>query len=149
MAAIDTLNRHKSTTRNIYLYDTFEGMPDTDTEKDWHKKGDFSDTSLEMVKQRVQNNNIVEFNKGFLPQSFKGKEAHQISFAHIDVDIYKSVIDCCEFIYPRMVKGAVIIFDDYGFPTCPGAKQAVDEFFKDKKETPIILSTGQAFVIKI
>ena len=39
-----------------------------------------------------------------------------------------------------------MIFDDYGFPTCPGARQAVDEFFADKREVPFVLPTGQAVV---
>jgi O-methyltransferase len=41
-----------------------------------------------------------------------------------------------------------MLFDDYGFYTCPGAKMAVDEFFADKSEMPIYLLGGQCFVIK-
>ena len=47
-----------------------------------------------------------------------------------------------------MSKNGIIIFDDYGFPSCPGARKAVDEYFKDKPENVIYLATGQAFVIK-
>ena len=43
----------------------------------------------------------------------------------------------------------MIIFDDYGFITCPGAKNAVDEFFGNQKETPCYHQTGQAIVMKI
>ena len=39
-----------------------------------------------------------------------------------------------------------MVFDDYGFPTCPGAKAAVDEFFHGRKEVPLVLPTGQAVV---
>ena len=52
------------------------------------------------------------------------------------------------FFYPRMEEGAVMIFDDYGFTTCPGAKKAVDEFFTNKKEKPIYLPTGQCIVTR-
>ena len=41
-----------------------------------------------------------------------------------------------------------MICDDYGFVTCPGAKKAMDEFFEDKAEPVIMLTTGQAFIIK-
>jgi O-methyltransferase len=41
-----------------------------------------------------------------------------------------------------------MVFDDYGFPTCPGARKAVDEFFANKPETPIVLDTGQAIAIR-
>jgi O-methyltransferase len=66
----------------------------------------------------------------------------------VDVDVYRSILDCCEFIYPRLKTGGVMVFDDYGFPTCPGARKAVDEFFTGKPETPVILQTGQAIVIR-
>ena len=72
-----------------------------------------------------------------------------IALAHVDVDIYRSVWDCCEFIYPRLQVGGAMVFDDYGFPTCPGARKAVDEFFRNKPETPIILGTGQALAIRL
>jgi O-methyltransferase len=39
-----------------------------------------------------------------------------------------------------------MVFDDYGTPTCPGARLAVDEFFADKNENPLIIPTGQAVV---
>ena len=42
-----------------------------------------------------------------------------------------------------------MIFDDYGFPSCPGARRAVDEFFLDKHEIPLILATGQAVVFRV
>lgn len=41
-----------------------------------------------------------------------------------------------------------MVFDDYGFLSCPGAKLAVDQFFSDKPEYPCHLPTGQCFVIK-
>jgi O-methyltransferase len=48
-----------------------------------------------------------------------------------------------------MVTGGIMIFDDYGFLSCPGAKLAVDEYFADKPVYPCRLPTGQCFVIKL
>lgn len=75
--------------------------------------------------------------------------ADRIAFAHIDLDIYQSILDSCRFIYPRLSPGGVIVFDDYGFMSCPGAREAVDRFFADKLEIPLVLPTGQAIVIKL
>jgi len=147
---LDEKARHKQT--KLHLFDTFEGMPETDPQEDIHKKGDFNDTSLEVVRSRIKalisDISIVEFHKGFIPATFNDLESHHISFAHIDVDIYRSVIDCCNFIYPRLQNGGFMIFDDYGFSSCPGAKKAVDEFFRNKHEIPLVLSTGQAIVFR-
>lgn len=134
--------------KKLYLFDTFEGMPETHLTKDVHKQGDFSDTSLEAVAEFVGFPEIVNFKKGFLPKTFIGMENAQFCFAHIDVDIYRSILDALEYIWPRLVVGGLIIFDDYGFPSCPGARDAVDEFFDDKESVPICLPTGQAIVFK-
>lgn len=132
----------------LHLFDTFEGMPTTGS-MDIHRRGDFSDTSLEQVKSFVGHADHVCFHPGFLPDTFTGLDHVRIAFAHVDVDIFQSIMDCCAFIYPRLVGGAFMVFDDYGFPTCPGARQAVDTFFSDKPERPLVLPTGQAVVVRL
>ncbi len=132
--------------KRLFLFDTFEGMPETDAAKDRHKKGDFADTSLEAVAGHVGHAALCVFRKGFIPATFAGLEAERIAFAHIDVDIYQSILDCLEFIWPRLSFGGFIVFDDYGFSSCPGARAAVDEFFLEKSCRPLCLPTGQAVV---
>lgn len=145
LAAI--LKDHNST-KHLYLFDTFEGIPETNPNKDLHKRGDFSDTSLEAISNYVGFEKQRVIRKGFIPDTFRGLEAAKISFAHVDVDIYQSILDCLNFIWPRLTNGGFIIFDDYGFPTCPGARSAVDEFFADKSSIPLCLPTGQAVIFK-
>lgn len=141
------LKDHASSMR-LHIFDTFEGMPETHPSKDWHKKGDFSDTDVEEVSRYVGFPEQVVIHKGFIPDTFKGMEGAKISFVHIDVDIYQSIIDCLDFVWPRLAVGGFIVFDDYGFPTCPGARSAVDEFFTGKSAVPLCLPTGQAVVFK-
>ena len=52
------------------------------------------------------------------------------------------------FFYPRLVPGGIVVCDDYGFPTCPGATSAVDEFLADKPEKMLSLASGGGFAIK-
>lgn len=132
----------------LHLFDTFEGMPKVDPTKDMHKEGDFNDTSLKAVSDFVGPYQTI-FHQGLFPQS-----AHQIlnekfCFVHVDCDIYTSVKACCDFFYPRIDRG-IIVFDDYGAESCPGAKAAVDEFFSHaaRIEEPIYLPTGQAIIFK-
>ncbi len=44
--------------------------------------------------------------------------------------------------------GGIIMCDDYGFATCPGATKSIDDFLKDKPEKMISLSVGGGFMIK-
>ena len=135
--------------KTVHLFDTFEGMPSTDPDRDAHHKGDFSDTSLESVQRSLEGCGNVAFYPGFFPGTAPPIAGLKFSLAHIDVDIYRSVLDCCEFFYPRMVAGGMMVFDDYGFESCPGAKTAVDEFFRDKRERPCYIPSGQCILIKL
>jgi len=134
--------------KKLYLFDTFSGMPDTDKDRDLVIKGEFSDTSAEEVERFVGEPEITVIRKGFIPETFAGLESLRFAFAHIDVDIYRSIIDSLEFIWPRLLPGGFIVFDDYGFPSCPGARQAVDQFFSKTTTQPLCLPTGQAVVFK-
>ena len=147
-ALLQAVLEAQNSPQTLFLFDTFAGMPETSATEDLHKKGDFSDTSLQAVKEFLGPGTRCVFRPGLIPQTFAGLEDRQIAFAHIDVDIYSSVIDCMEFIWPRLAAGGFVVFDDYGFPTCPGARKAVDEFFRSRSSVPICLPTGQAMVFK-
>lgn len=138
----------ESTDKTIHLFDTFSGMPQSDPSKDIHKEGDFSDASLESVKNYLHDCQNVRFYPGLFPITSKPVTENTFCLVHIDVDIYKSAMDCCKFFYPRIDKGGIMIFDDYGVLDCPGIKMAVDEFFSDKQENPCYLPTGQCVVIR-
>lgn len=133
---------------NLHLFDTFEGMPTTNEEVDKHREGDFRDTSVKIVRENIGDYRNVHFHPGFIPDSFVELNIPAVSFLHVDLDIYDSIKDTLEYFYDRVVPGGVIIFDDYGFESCYGARLAVDDFFVNKVETPLILSTGQALVMK-
>lgn len=135
-------------TKRLHLFDTFEGMPATDHAVDHHRKGDFSDTTVDAVRNYVKHDDVTVYHQGFIPDTFGGLEKSVIAFAHIDVDIRESVTDCCDFIFPRLTVGGFLVFDDYGFPSCPGARQAVDTYFLGRKVVPLVLPTGQAIVFK-
>jgi len=134
--------------KRVRLFDTFAGMPEADSGRDMHQRGDFNDTTLDAVRNYIGASASTEYHPGLIPRTFSGMEQSRIAFAHIDVDIWQSVIDCCEFIFPRLSAGGFMVFDDYGFPTCPGARAAVDTYFAGREVVPLVLPTGQAIVFK-
>jgi O-methyltransferase len=141
--------RRFSPQKKLFLFDTFEGMPAADPIRDLHRMGDFNDTSFGAVRDCFNGHENVFINKGLFSETLRSVDNHVFSLVHADCDIYTSVKECCEFFYPRMVSGGIIVFDDYGFDSCPGAKLGIDEFFDDKPEKPILLPTGQGFIVKI
>jgi len=107
-----------------------------------------ADTDLETVRSFLGYENII-FYEGLFKDTFRKAENEKFCFVHIDSDLYESVKQCCEFFYPRMIQGGIMIFDDYGFIRYIGARQAVDDFFAEKPEHGIYLPTGQYMILKV
>jgi len=142
--------KHKKTEKNFFCFDSFEGLPKENQEFDnFHKEKDFDNTDFESVKTYLEKFDNTFVLKGFFPQENSSIIKNQkISMAHIDVDLYQCYLDCLEFIYPRMSIGGIMVFDDYKEKTCLGAKKAIDEFFKNKRESLIWPINSQISVVK-
>jgi hypothetical protein len=137
-----------------HAFDSYEGLSrpgefDTPESKEAYKweKHDLT-APLDLVKKNLERFNFVVYHKGWIPSQFGYVAELQFSFVHIDVDLYEPTHDSLAFFYERMVPGGIILSDDYGSATCPGSKRAFDEFLRDKPETVIPLTTGQAFIVK-
>lgn len=109
--------------RKVYLYDTFTGIPYKD-EIDVHEVGDFKDASYADIKAMFPYANVV---RGIFPDS--AIEMGKIAFVHLDCDQYRSIVESVEYLRPKMVKGGVMWFDDYG--CLAGATKAVHDLFGD------------------
>ena len=115
--------------REVIGFDTFEGMPEQMWNKEEpHQPGDFSDVSITFVKRFLNQNNNVTLVKGLFPFSADAYEHEKIAFAHLDLDFYESTKEALEWIWPRLVDGGIIVFDDYDWPNCPGVRKAIEEF---------------------
>jgi hypothetical protein len=145
-----TTIRESGAERPLHLVDSFAGMPDTTDGVDRFREGDFAGTSAEDVRQALSPFPFARVHQGFIPEILDRTGIGSLAWANIDVDLYAAVRDCLEFIYPRLVPGGVMILDDYGFPSCPGVRRALDEFFAEgRPEVPICLPTGQCLVFKL
>jgi hypothetical protein len=81
---------------------------------DFHRTGDFSDTSLELVTERVPGAIIYP---GIFPDTLS-PSLPPVAFVHADADQYQTTKDICIHMPPLMVKGGIIIFDDYKLKGC-------------------------------
>ena len=92
--------------REIFLYDTFEGIP-FKSDVDVHQVGDFSDCSYESVCEAIPYASVI---KGVFPES--AIQMPPVAFAHVDCDQYKSVRSCLSVLRRLMVPGGAIVLDD-------------------------------------
>jgi O-methyltransferase len=132
-----------------HIFDSFEGLSEPSLTDGSHWSAGALACSEELV-----NYNLSKFGgrfrtyKGWVPSRFIEVENLRFSFVHVDVDLYEPTKASIEFFYPRLNPGGIIVCDDYGFTSCPGATKACDEFLADKVEKMIGCSAGGGFLIR-
>jgi len=132
----------------LHLFDTFDGLPELSQKDDpkYFHKGEFR-ALFEEVKRYLREYSNVYLYKGFFPDTAGPIKNKKFSFVNLDVDIYKSTLDCLKFFYPRMNRGGIIMSHDY--INAVGVRRAFDEFFKDKKEPIIEMSGSQCLIVRL
>ncbi|MEZ6093035.1 MAG: TylF/MycF/NovP-related O-methyltransferase [Pirellulaceae bacterium] len=145
-AAAKTLARHQDFDRNIWLYDTFEGMT-TPTRVDVDFLGRTADDlmiidhiddpqgvwcrcPLEGVRSHVTSSGYPEtrflFVQGKVEETLLKSTPEQIALLRLDTDWYESTKCELEILFPKLVNGGVLIIDDYGH--WQGCRRAVEEY---------------------
>ena len=136
----------------VYLCDTFEGVVKASEKDDIYVGGEHSDASEEIVKKLIKklalsNTHIM---KGIFPDETAEKIPDQkFRFCHVDVDVYISARDIVDWVWPRLVIGGILVFDDYGFPTTSGIRHYVNERKGEKDRVSLYNLNGHSVWIKI
>ena len=118
----------------FYALDSYGGMPETDSSIDMHGKGDFGDADADELRTAademgLQNLVIV---KGFFDETFPSL-SDRYGLCHIDCDIIDGVRYSQRAVWPHMVPGGYVIYDDANAPSCIGATQAMEEMIIERQ----------------
>ena len=134
-------------------FDTFEGHPKSDINRSietTHVAGSFRDTSYEAVSEYLSIFKDVKVYKGRFQDTCQVLEDEILQFAYLDMDIYEPTIFALNYLNNKIIKGGVILLDDYGFASCPGIEKAVKEFTQvNGNYFGISLLSGQYILIKL
>jgi hypothetical protein len=136
--------------RDLWLYDTFEGMPPPGEEDFAPQLGMHADelltrddalgqgtravAGLDEVRANMARvdypDERVRYVKGKVEETIPGEAPAQIALLRLDTDWYESTRHELVHLYPRLESGGVLIIDDYGW--WEGARKAVDEYFAEQ-----------------
>lgn len=148
--ALIALQAAKQTGCETFLCDTFEGVVKTGPEDPIYVGGEHADTSPAIVQDLLDGLGAkAHILRGMFPEE-TGEQVsgRQFRFCHIDVDVYQGAKDISNWVWPCMVPGGIVVYDDYGFLATGGVKEWVNEerAFPDR----IVLHNlnGHAIVIK-
>lgn len=162
LAVILTLQELGATDRDIYLYDTFEGMTaptaadisplepsalstwraaQDESVRPWSNLFDPSLFSENGVRATLFETGYprdrMHFVRGPVEETVPATVPDQIALLRLDTDWYESTRHELQHLFPRLASGGVLVVDDYGH--WQGARQAVDEYFASE-HAPLLLS---------
>jgi hypothetical protein len=170
MMALAHLASEPTPSRQIHLFDSFEGLPEP-TAKDGTKAARYAggrvtgalDTIDACVAPLVDNRALLEgsigyptelltYHQGWFQETVPAAAPSlgPIALLRLDGDWYESTVVCLEHLYPFVPPGGVVVIDDYGH--WEGARRAVDEFVAGLHE-PVLLGhidhTGRYWVRQV
>ncbi len=153
MAAALTLLRLGVRDRDLYLFDTFRGMPPPTEEdkfsaydgyspvKRW-RRGQKEDLNtwhyvpVERVRATLESTGYdparIHLVEGKVEDTIPGAAPDDIALLRLDTDWYESTRHEMQHLFPRLRVGGVLILDDYGH--YEGARRAVDEYLAASNE---------------
>lgn len=140
----------------VYLCDTFAGVVKiTDKDPFYQFVTDpnglhicAKDSVEQLIQHHALTNAVVL--EGVMPEDTGHLiENKRFKFCHIDVDVYQSAEDVMEWLWPRLIVGGVVVYDDYGFCFCPGITEHVEKQAHLDDRLVIHNLNGHAIIVKI
>lgn len=124
--------------RRLWIYDSFEGLPEKN-EEDFSEVGaEFKAGELFVTKREVKERflraglSVPVIKKAWFSELTGADMPEKIAFAFLDGDFYESIRDSLRLVEGRMAPGGVIVVHDYSNLALPGVRKAVDEWLLNK-----------------
>lgn len=148
MAAAITLLEAGDSSRELFLFDTFEGMTAPGARdvsvSGQHAgrtapEGSCDSTEAEVVANLRSTRyppGQIRLVRGRVEETVPREAPARIALLRLDTDWYESTRHELRHLYPRLSSGGVLIVDDYGHWS--GAKEAVDEYFASLPDRPLL-----------
>lgn len=137
--------------KTFWLLDTFCGLVEKSLTPEERvrgiKPGGYA-PCYDQVLETFREFKNVKIIKGEIPGTLKEVTAEKVCYLSIDMNCAAPEIAAAEFFWDRLVKGAMVVLDDYGFAKHIGQKRAFDEFAARRGTEILHLPTGQGLIIR-
>jgi len=149
----EIINNDKSKSRySMHLYDSWDAMKKNSLlDSEMSSVGAYKNLNMNTTKQNLSEfEDKIIFHKGYIPESFTKlpESPKSIIYLSIDLNATNATISTLEFFFNKLVRGGVILFDDYGSTGHSDTKKITDSFFADKPGMLMQIPTGQAIYFR-
>ena len=139
---MNNLNKSKF---SMHLYDSWNAMRKNELlETEMDHVGYYSKLNINTTKKNLKEfENELFYHAGYIPETLiSDKSPKSIVYLHIDLNAAKPTLAALEFFFPKLVKGGIVLFDDYGQEAYEETKKIIDKFFSDKPGMLLKLPTS-------
>ena len=137
--------------RRLYLYDTYEGIPDagsTANERRFNTVYDAEKDLYARVVERFSEYPNVDVIQGVIPGILDEKAPERIAFLHIDLNAAEAEVAALDILFDRVSDGGIVLLDDYGRGEQSALYYAHKKWFAARGYPILEIPTGQGLVIK-
>ncbi len=137
--------------KKFWLLDTFCGLDEelvTDEEKSLGISAGGFGECFDQVKKTFQDFKGANIIRGLVPGTLPQVKARKVCYLSIDMNCVAPEIAAIEYFWDKLVPGAVVILDDYGWKKHIAQKKAFDDFAGKMDVKILSLPTGQGFLLK-
>ena len=134
--------------KTFYLLDTYNGLDERYTGKGESLRKYYYSECYEDVKETFRNFPNVKLVRGSVPDTLEQVTSNKICYLSIDMNTKIPEIAAAEYFWDKLVSGAVMVLDDYGWTRHIDQKLAFDQFAAERGVQVLALPTGQGLIFK-
>ena len=142
-----------STGKNFFLFDTFCGIPEdqilpAELALGRHKENSLYEDCFDLATRNFRPFPNAHLIRGRVPDTLNSAKIEKVCYLMLDMNIVKPEIAAMEHFWDKLIPGAIVLMDDYGWLAYINQKKALDAFAASKGAKILNLPTGQGLLLK-
>lgn len=135
--------------RTFYLFDTFQGIvvEQLNANEPAPIEGRFPDV-YDVACANFADKPYVRIVRGAVPETLSAYTGSRVAYLHIDMNAAYPEVEALKFFWDLLAPGAMVVFDDYGFPRHREQRIALDEVATSLGVEIMMLPTCQGILVK-
>jgi O-methyltransferase len=143
-----------ATRKNFWLFDTFQGIPLEQVTERERALGRLDENAAwfsecyELAKANFSAFPRAHLVRGTVPDTLADVDIGDVAYLSLDMNIAEPEIAALEFFWPKLVTGAPVLLDDYGWTGYRPQKEAIDDWAATHHVEVLTLPTGQGLILR-